>query len=207
MQIKFADCDFSDVHDLLNDEGIEFEVVYNTLNNSQPAVDPFPVAEMLQGLKQESTMGRIQTVNHVNVHDNTITDISKQREYLESRARNIFYTKADEIPKLFNLTDDDPPKDTEEMIERIKEGKYALLPKRDPNSRRYEDEYNDWGDYVGLSRRIKWKDPTKVADQEGADKAQDALRVDFTKVKDIIMVKDAEAGLAAVQEFESKTYH
>jgi hypothetical protein len=116
------------------------------------------------------------------------TDAQVTKEYLTSRASQIFFQKVRDAESEFGMVDDQPPKDTEEFIQRIKDGKYRLWD----NDRR---NYYRWQD------RIRWR--TRDEDQEGFEKKSEQLGKMLTETKDVIMVSDAEKGLAALKAFES----
>lgn len=128
---------------------------------------------------------------------NMYNNLSPEKEYLTHRTKKVRGEKSFELPKLYGVRDDDAPSTPEEFVKRIQTGMFIL---RDNKDCEFYDSY-DFGSHVS------WRDPAKKADKEGLEKAEKLLRADYEDTMDQIMVKDAETGLKALQDFESKTYH
>jgi hypothetical protein len=113
--------------------------------------------------------------------------------YLDSRAYSVRNTHDYKLERQFGMRDDADPETAEEMIERIKAGKYQLIDKKD---RGYRSAYG----------QILWRDPSIEKDPEGYRKAAEALSNELTKTRDAIRILSPEAGLAALQAFESWSF-
>ncbi len=118
-----------------------------------------------------------------------------QKYYLNDRADSTFFKKEVELQEAFFLSNT-APRTIEELIARIKGGKYQP-PKDDVAKQKMYSGY--------LVDKIDWRE--KPADRDGYEKAVVALNVSLTKTKDKIMVSDAKEGLAALEAFESATFH
>jgi len=116
------------------------------------------------------------------------SEIETQREYLRERIRGIYWSYQTEIEKKFGLSQD-VPKDAEELIERIKTGKYQLPEKGKRN--RYNSVY-------GLEFRR-----TEI-DRDGYDKAEKAFELESQALRDIIALKSIDEAFEAFQKFEKK---
>lgn len=132
------------------------------------------------------------------------SEISEQRAYLLDRLSTIGWQKRDDERKPFGLKDDEEPKTIKERKERIAAGKYTF--------KFYVDEDGDYDEegenYYGVGKvTLRWRDPAVKEDQKGYDAAMEKLEKDLTSYRDTIHIMDAETGLKALQEFESKTYH
>lgn len=123
------------------------------------------------------------------------SDTQTAREYLMCQLSEIAYEKYDELRKTFGLQDDAQPKNVKEMIERIIEGKYVLPEK-------YAEK-----NWYSASDYIRWRDPSVKEDQEGLDKALQTRDKEQRKTANVIAVSDPKEGLAALEAFESNTFH
>lgn len=130
------------------------------------------------------------------------SEIAEQRAYLLDRLNTICWAKRDDERKPFGLVDDEAPKTIKERKERIAAGKYVFKYYRD------EEDYDEDEEHYDIDRvTLRWRDPAVKEDQKGYDAAMEKLKKDMTSYRDTIRIKDADTGLAAVQEFEAKTYH
>lgn len=116
----------------------------------------------------------------------TSMDAKRQTFLLDS-----LYQTAEEkdldLRKQFGLKDDDAPTNPKELVERIKAGKFTLP---DETKRRYH--------YSALDG-IRWRDPDLKEDQAGYEAAWNAFRKAKETAHEDIMIKDGEAGLAALR--------
>ena len=123
-----------------------------------------------------------------NMHnDSTIQ--TRAKEYLTCRLNSKFYEVDRTLMRKFGLLDEEPPKNAEEIAERIKSGMYVIRDK------------SDW--LYGLDR-FRWRNPETKEDRPGYESAVKVLEKDFQHAKDLIVVKSADDGLAALNEFQSK---
>lgn len=117
-----------------------------------------------------------------------------QRKYLKDRARDIYSNKSDEIQTAFNIYADSPPHTAEDLVDRIKNGKFTL-----PTPERLKEIK-----YWSVMEQIDWRDPAKPADQAGADAAQKKLSEAYTVVKDDVMIAPTDKALESVRAFEAQ---
>lgn len=122
-----------------------------------------------------------------------------QKSYLETRLYHTYNEKDSELANVFGLVDL-YPKNAEETVKFIQEGKFTL------RDRDREDSDFDFDDYSPFSGFI-WRDPAVKKDREGYDAARAKLTKAKTAAMDRITVSSPEAGLKALQEFESATFH
>lgn len=127
------------------------------------------------------------------------TETQDQRNYLQSRLEDIYYTKERPLYAQFGLTDDEAPTTPKELKARITDGKFVIigLPKDDA-----EDDFDDCY-YGGWSRLIRWRDPAKKADQGGYEAARKELKDEYQKALDVVKIDDVKAGLEAVKALEA----
>ena len=143
----------------------------------------------------------IQILDIPNKKEETMYTIEQTRQnHLVDRLMRANRAKAAELRKQFYLEDDEAPRYAKDVVERILAGKYVL-----PS----EDEQKKARDYYGHSFEtiITWRDPAHPADQAGFEAAKEKLDKAYTAAKDLIIVKDADEGLAALQAFEKATFH
>jgi len=119
-------------------------------------------------------------------------DVKEAKERLRARVDNVAgYRTGLDLQRKFGLRDDVKPKDFEEFIQRIKDGKY-VAPEKGDCSR--TDEYCSYG--------IHWRDPAVKEDQDGYDAAMKELKETATKTLDEIAVYAPAEGLKALNKFE-----
>lgn len=118
-----------------------------------------------------------------------------QRNQLVSRIRDIACEKDEELERFFGLKDDAAPKTVNEIIERIKAGKFTI------------DE--DKGDKQGYGplNYLNWRDPSKKKDQAGYNAAVIKLRAAQEEATDLVTFKTVDEGFAALQAFKAQTFH
>lgn len=132
----------------------------------------------------------------------TEVNLDAQRiSYLNSRVYEHYHTKMEELIKHFAIRDDERPTKAEDLVKRIQEGKFIL-----PTDKEVKLHSHYYGD-DSILRVITWRDPAKQADQAGFDKAREALDEAHASTKDVIMVKSADEGLKAVEDFKARTFH
>lgn len=120
-----------------------------------------------------------------------MNQISPEKTYLSRRLDNIEYNVQRSLPKKFGLQDNDRPRTPNELISQITSGKYVVAKGRE------DTKIYDPMDF------IRWRDPTTVEDQAGHDAAVAKLHADTQAARDVIVVKDLDSGLKALQDFET----
>lgn len=137
-----------------------------------------------------------------NKEEENMDSTYEQRRYLESRLYDEHNKKSTELAKFFHVQRH-TPNSPREAIELIAAGKVKWptieeLEKNgfDPDGNYYDGIIFDF---------IDWD--MEPADKDGF-KAANALQCKaYTDAKDVIKVSDPKDGLAALKEFESKTFH
>lgn len=135
-------------------------------------------------------------------HFDTRTPLEQQQvEFAFNYADKAYCEALGNLAKKYHIHDDPAPKDAEEFIDRIKNGKYTLLDKETDGRWRQEFDYEDG---YGTPRRLVWRDPANVKDTDGYHAAEETLRDEYMKLKTVIMAGDYKASIAAVNEFAKK---
>lgn len=118
--------------------------------------------------------------------------VRRKAYYLSNRIENIFDVKKRELQKQFGLVDDSEPISPQDMVDRIKTGKYIIEEKKK---------------YYGWSDGLRWRDPSRKEDQAGFDAANSAMQIAFRDALDTIkIISDEQARLKALKDFEAWTY-
>jgi hypothetical protein len=153
--------------------------------------------------KKENNMGYNNSETRVNIQASSapVRDpILEAKDHLSVRLNDMAYKKLPELRKAFGLVNDEDPKTPDELIQRIKDGKFVLPSTEDQEKNRERDFYSSAWSF------IEWRDPSVKRDQSGYAAAKDKLNAAATQVRDIIMVKTPEDGLAALQAFEAQSF-
>ena len=121
---------------------------------------------------------------------------SSKINYLNDRASQVFYKKADELPRKFGLEDDAAPRSVSEFLKRIQDGKFM-----------YKDETkkDTEGYFYRPYEGIRWRDPSVKEDNAGHKAAYEALSAAYQDTKDTIAIGTPAEGLAAVKTLEAWT--
>jgi hypothetical protein len=93
----------------------------------------------------------------------------------------------------YNLDDEKTPDTAADLVARITAGKYVFTSEED--SKRHT-----WGNPIGY---IQWRDPAKVKDEAGYEKAVKALKKDLGSALNQIIVLTPAQGLDALNAFET----
>lgn len=125
---------------------------------------------------------------------NMRTENDNKREHLTCRLWGIENRKEDAAMRHFGLKDDEYPRTAEELVKRIKEGRYVIR------------EHND-DDFGGWMEDIRWRHPDKKADKEGFNAFKAAMDKDGEDVRDAIAIQEPVEALKVLKDFEAKTYH
>lgn len=144
------------------------------------------VAKKVSPNKKEKTM-YVDNDKHIE---------SSKINYLNDRASQVFYKKADKLPKQFGLSDDAAPRSVSEFVKRIQDGKFM-----------YKDETkkDTEGYFYRPCEGIRWRDPSVKEDKDGHKAAYDSLSAAYQDAKDNIAIGTPVEGLAAVKALEAWT--
>lgn len=119
----------------------------------------------------------------------------RQQDFLLRELDRVYSTQSEGLSKQFGLSNDTSPSTFDELIDRIKTGKF-VIPEHVKNVR--------MGVY-SLVDYIEWRDPSVKKDQKGFDAAYEKLGELYRTTKQDIMIEPAEKGLKALRKFESAT--
>lgn len=123
------------------------------------------------------------------------TETERQKRFLLSELSTVEDRQEIKLRKQYGLMDDDEPRSFNELMARIKDGKFVI-----------KDENKDkpaWGYGLNL---VKWRDPAVKEDQTGFEAAQKIMRVSYTDAVRTIKIGLPAEGLAALKSFESATF-
>lgn len=138
--------------------------------------------------------------NPMNISMNTGGSLEQQQKgYLLGRIQSICWQHESDLRKAYNLENDTYPTTPEEYVKRIKDGLYEIK----------KPDVEEEGRKIYYERPfyyLRFRDPSKKPDRDGFDKAMEILYDARTATTDLIMVGDAQAGLAAVQKFETTKF-
>lgn len=113
------------------------------------------------------------------------------KSHLQTRVMHTYWLKDLELQKNFGLMDDDCPTDANEIVARVKAGKYTITEPKE-----------DW-----QSAQFRWRDPAAKTDRDGYRAAKKLLDAAQAKALDEIVVLFPEQGLEAFRTFEATTFH
>lgn len=139
--------------------------------------------------KKEKDMYNNITLNPTEKFD----PIETAQDHLIERLSTATETKISAARKAFGLENDERPRTPQGFVDRILAGKFVI-----PEDRKTQYAY-DPTDY------IVWRDPSIKKDEPGFTTAANAINTASDDVMDILIVKGAEAGLAAINEFKTRT--
>lgn len=122
---------------------------------------------------------------------------TQQKAYLLGRLNSLMFNIENELAKTFGIYDS-PPRTAEDLVNRIKEGKYEILDRRNQDY----DDYDDRDDLPYASKFFRW---TKK-DQAGYDAALERANKAKIAAQDAIWIKGAATGLKILQEFEATDF-
>lgn len=120
----------------------------------------------------------------------------QQKAFLNDRLRSSYNEKLQDLRLTFGLVDDDAPTTWNELVERITSKRFTITEEK-AKERFYFSE---------VMYAPTWRDPSKVKDQDGFDKAEAEARDAKRDAEAAIMIKSADEGLAAVEAFEAKSF-
>lgn len=115
-----------------------------------------------------------------------------QRSYLESRARDIWYNKSDEIAEQFFLREPPGPKTVSELKERLKKGLYTITEVDEDD----DDDGFYWRDV------FSWRTAETQYDKAGYVAASKELNLFFDDIIDQIKILDPKEGLALLDDLK-----
>jgi len=147
---------------------------------SASTVAPYHVPTMFK--KEEETMNTIRFEE---------TQEGKAQTHVLRRADNAFRDKESELELHYGLRVEASPKSWEELLKRIKDGKFVI-----------EEKHAKMNTYDPMAY-VQWRDPKIVEDQAGFDKSMEKLRKLLAETKDAIIVKSAADGLEMVEKIVS----
>lgn len=161
--------------------------------NAVPA--PVPVAKAPWPVEQKAAIKKKAKTMCYECDDDFCShpqsDESKQRMYLENRLSGITSEKRADAYKAFGLQNDAAPTNAEDLIKRIKEGKFT-----------YDEKAAGTG-WRNIFSGITWRDPDLKEDKAGFEAYEEKLYAERTKALDAIKIAPPADGLKALQAFEA----
>jgi len=146
--------------------------------------------------EKENTMQTLNIVAHAQQPASYPTD-QRQRDHLVSRLHSVRGEKLTELRNAFGIGEMPAPRTPDEMVERIKEGKFKVKNMDELS----DGDYNEF--YYSPWRYITWADPSVKEDRPGYEAAEKKLEKLYDDTRDEIVVLDVDKGLAALRQFES----
>lgn len=172
--------------ELTSAQRLELMIDYrNSLVTSKKCTAP---ASMPVCKEEEATM---------NLHMSTQSIDQQRIDHLLNRLSTVRRELDDKLQEQFYINDDPRPKTPEEYVKRIQAGEFQL---RDADGK---DEYGNPHYYDNAYNYLIWR--KNKADWKGYRAAAAELEKARVTAKDIIMVKSADDGLKALQDFEAWT--
>jgi hypothetical protein len=125
------------------------------------------------------------------------TETGVQKDHLLRQSAESFDDKRHQLQKDFGLVGDDPPGTVDDFVDRILAGKFVKPANSDKR-------------IYAPGEKIIWRDPSIKEDRKAYDASEKKLYDAFSDLKDTIVIKDVDTGLAAYQAFKalpSTTFH
>lgn len=132
------------------------------------------------GIKKEE-----ETMNTTRFED---TQEGRAQSHVLRRADLAYREKESELEKNYGLRGEASPPSWEELLKRIKDGKFVI-----------EEKHAKMHTYDPLCY-VQWRDPKIVEDQDGFSKSMEKLNKLLAETKDAIIVKSAADGLEMIEK-------
>jgi hypothetical protein len=123
------------------------------------------------------------------------------RQYLVCRASDVWSEKREVLERKYGLTDEEAPKTAQEVVDRIKAGRFVF------KDNTIKDDPNWYGRYFEPTRYLRWRSPDVKEDKAGFEAAMAKLQAKYAHLKDSIYVDSPTVAKSNLHEFESATFH
>lgn len=133
----------------------------------------------------------------MNTTTTNIDLVNSARQALRNTLWNVNMEYTSAMEKKYGLRDEDLPKSAEDLIAKIKEGKFTAP---DTSAEDYDAEDYRWRPYFGL----KFRDPSMKKDRPGYEKAVEAMRDEKTAIELKVSVLEPAEALKFVESFKAK---
>lgn len=137
-----------------------------------------------------------ETMNTTNNTPNTDL-VLRARNSLTNALWSVSMNYDTAMTKKYGLKDEDLPKNAEDLIAKIKEGKFKAP---DTTAEDYDEGDYRWSPYFG----IKFRDPSMKKDREGYEKAMEAFREEKLAIELKVAVLEPAEALKFVEAFKTK---
>jgi len=127
---------------------------------------------------------------YMEVNTDGRSDLAVTRSFLRSRLDDAKEAKREPTKRAFGMADDEAPRTANELIERIKAGKYTI------------DEDRGDSKCYGATHYLNWRDPSVKKDEKGYSEAWQKVRDAKDAAEVIIMTGDALEGRKALTDFQ-----
>lgn len=124
------------------------------------------------------------------------TETQEQKNYLDNRLNSTSCEQQTKAHEKYHMSDDGPPRNPKELVERILAGKYILPKDKDGSDITYDWKFNT----------MIWRDPAAKKDAAGYTAAMAAIDTAFTSVKDKIEIDTPANALAAIEAFAKQEF-
>lgn len=125
----------------------------------------------------------------------TRTDETRKRDYLVQRLDCANEKKNSDLRAMFNMDDDRAPMNFVELQDRLSKGLFII---KDED----KEKEGHWP-FLSPLTYVKWRDPSKPADEKGFEAALKDKYIEYVKAEDQIKIADPADGLKALQAFEA----
>jgi hypothetical protein len=194
----------------ISSNAITFVQDYSLADCQETPAEAQPLKLMLK-LKEAVPKKKEKTMCYDDFDDcicetNTRTPEQQKAAWLINELDRAFGTKDRELNKTFRMNGAPGPTTLEEFLQRMKDGKYTIEKNylNDDGTIRKNSNYSMWN---GLYTYINWETPETAPDHAGYKAASEKLSAAFKDAQRIIQIDTPMNGLAALKEFESKTFH
>ena len=117
---------------------------------------------------------------------------NRRLTFAQNRVNSISYDHDVNLEKMFHMNEDQRPQNGEELIARIKDGKYSLKDK---------DTMKSMWTIYGILDYFVWRDPSQKKDEEGYKLARKELEAAKDDAEVYVTLGDNKAAMEAIEEF------
>lgn len=186
----------------------EAEKMYNTIDCCKPASVPVPKLCNESVPKKKQQEKKMYDLYEAEMTPTITTPDERKANFLACQLDNAVCRKRGELYVAFKMEGTPPPKSPKEFVDYIKAGKFEFAKNylNDDGSWRDETKTPYWYSNRFMDY-VSWNDPEKAADFAGYEAAVDKVEADQKEVMRTITIGTPAEGLAALKDFESKTFH
>lgn len=208
--MKLSEFELQDVASTFKQESLENlkaiqGLMNKEINNRMATVDCYPTPVSLgycatiPVAAQEKACNKMSTANSMSIVTAYPQETIEERRisFLVGQLSEAKHRKNTELQRHHGLLDDERPRSPKELVERIEKGLYVI-----PEQFAGDDVYG-----YNITDYFEWRNPKVKKDKEGYAKSKKEMEADFRETNRIIILKDEEKGLAALEKFEKAKFH